>query len=130
MIDAASFTAIAAWPGWKWVTPTKRSPISMRRSASNRPKVSISTTAGEPLHKSGRYREGRADLLEAIRLSPKFANPHKNLAWLLRVALIPEFATGKAVEPQNALRLTAEKNIDWFEIAAAAYAEAGTSPKR
>jgi tetratricopeptide (TPR) repeat protein len=82
---------------------------------------------GRAYHKSGRYREARADLLEAIRLSPRFPNPHKNLAWLL--ATCPDSRIrdgGKAVElAQTALRLTAEKNIDWFEIAAAAFAEAG-----
>jgi tetratricopeptide (TPR) repeat protein len=82
---------------------------------------------GRAHHKSGCYPEARADLLEAIRLSPKFPNPHKNLAWLLASCPDSGIRNGqKAVESaQKALRLTAEKNIDWFEIAAAAYAEAG-----
>ncbi len=82
---------------------------------------------GRAHHKSGRYREARADLLESIRLSPKFPNPYKNLAWLLASCPDSGIRNGqKAVElAQNALQLTAEKNIDWFEIAAAAYAESG-----
>jgi signal peptidase I len=82
---------------------------------------------GAALMKMGQYREALAALHEAIRLDPALPNAHRHLAWLLATCEHPELRDGvTAVQfAIRALELSARAKFEYFEVLAAAHAEAG-----
>ena len=82
---------------------------------------------GRARDKQGDYAKASADLREAIRLTPTLPNSYKNLAWLLATCPDPEFRDGRQAvsHAKYALELTGGKMVEWFDILAAAHAEAG-----
>jgi tetratricopeptide (TPR) repeat protein len=81
--------------------------------------------------RKGDYESALSDLNEAKRLNPEFAHPHKNHAWLQATCPDPKYRDGaKAVEnAERALQLSEGQFPEWYEILAAAYAEAGNFEK-
>lgn len=78
--------------------------------------------------KKGEYSKAIVDLQRAMRMNPTFANPYKNLAWLRATCPKGEFRDGaEAVYfARKALDLVGKSaTAEWFDIMAAAYAEAG-----
>jgi tetratricopeptide (TPR) repeat protein len=77
--------------------------------------------------KVGEYDRGRKDLLEAARLLPTLPEPHKNLSWLQATCLDQTLRDGQqaVANLMRAFELSGRQPTDWFDIAAAAHAEAG-----
>jgi tetratricopeptide (TPR) repeat protein len=82
---------------------------------------------GAALLKLGSWAAAVEDLRAAMRLDPKLPNSFRHLAWLQ--ATCPEKQYRDGVEAvsnaMRALELTEWKQHEWFEVLAAAYAEAG-----
>jgi tetratricopeptide (TPR) repeat protein len=78
-------------------------------------------------HRQGRYAEARHDYEAAMQRDPYHPNAYKNLAWLQATCPEAEFRhAGEALRNiQQAMELDAAQATQWFEILAAAYAEAG-----
>jgi Zn-dependent membrane protease YugP/Flp pilus assembly protein TadD len=77
--------------------------------------------------KLGDYAAAADDLREAIRLAPQFPNPYRHLAWIAATCPDEGLRNGRiAVEHAlRALELSEWKHRDWFQVLAAAHAEAG-----
>jgi tetratricopeptide (TPR) repeat protein len=77
--------------------------------------------------KQGNYALAVADFQQASRLAPAVPNSYKNLAWLQATCPLPEFRDGAAaiLNAQKALQQVDNREVAWFAILAAAYAEAG-----
>jgi Zn-dependent membrane protease YugP/tetratricopeptide (TPR) repeat protein len=82
---------------------------------------------GAALLKLGNWAAAKEDLRAAVQLDPKLPNSFRHLAWLQATCPNPEYRTGtEAVSnATQALELTNWKQHEWYEVLAAAYAEAG-----
>jgi tetratricopeptide (TPR) repeat protein len=82
---------------------------------------------GAALLKCGSWPAAVEDLRTAIRLDPKLPNSFRHLAWLQATCPQQEYRDGlEAVSnATRALELTDWKHHEWYEVLAAAYAEAG-----
>ncbi len=74
----------------------------------------------------GDYAAAESDLREAIRLDPELPNAYQHLAWLQATCPEAKFRNGEeaVVNAKRALELTGWKIKLWFEVLAAAHAEA------
>ena len=79
----------------------------------------------------GQYERAIADDTEAIRLSPKDAEFHNGLAWLLATCPEGRFRDGPGAiqHATTACELTKWHDSCWLDTLAAAYAEAGKFDK-
>ena len=77
--------------------------------------------------KLGNWAAAAEDLRAAMQLDPKLPNSFRHLAWLQATCPNPEYRNGtEAVSnARQALELTNWKQHEWYEVLAAAYAEAG-----
>jgi tetratricopeptide (TPR) repeat protein len=77
--------------------------------------------------KQGSYARADADLREAIRLAPALPNPYRHLAWLQATCPDATYRSGAeaVAHVSRALELAASPPGEWYEVAAAAHAEAG-----
>ena len=77
--------------------------------------------------KLGDWAAATEDLRAAIQLDPKLPNSFRHLAWLQATCPNSEYRNGtEAVSnARQALELTSWKQHEWYEVLAAAYAEAG-----
>ncbi len=75
----------------------------------------------------GDFDQALADFQQAIRLQPDQPNAYKNLAWLQATCPQLGFRDGlqAIANATRALELTEWKATEWYEILAAAFAEAG-----
>ena len=86
---------------------------------------------GNAWRKKGDYGNAIADYEEAIRIDPRFKNPHNGLAWLRATCPDEKHRNGQqAVEYATKLcEMTAWKVANSLDTLAAAYAEAGDFAK-
>jgi len=87
----------------------------------------VHNNRGRLFHLQGRYAEARHDYEAAMQRDPYHPNAYKNLAWLQATCPEAEFRhAGEALRNiQQAIELDGGRTAQWFEILAAAYAEAG-----
>jgi Zn-dependent membrane protease YugP/tetratricopeptide (TPR) repeat protein len=77
--------------------------------------------------KLGHYARALEDLAAAVQLDPEFPHPHKHIAWIRGTCPQHEFRDAQVAvaEATRALELIEWKEPKWFEVLAAAHAEAG-----
>jgi tetratricopeptide (TPR) repeat protein len=79
----------------------------------------------------GDYESANADLTAVATAHPQFASGLKNLAWLRATCPVEQYRHGaeSVALATQALTLVAWDQPHWFEVLAAAYAEAGDFPQ-